>query len=570
MNTTTITRRKRTGNAEAKEPEQLFRSRENTLKAQLLLERHDLTDEDIRKFCLGEDPRPYDQPGHTSYRKRVEAYRRRRKELQELSQKGARVDEDGRLVLVADPAQPPAIDLPPPPPPRDDNAFDDLPRILPENDEEDLQWLQQQERAAAAAIARAVNRYLEQGVPAEDLQLIQVRPLEGERTSFTFRRICIAVLAVVTAFVCIMLQTLPLFHTSKPQDPTLDKLMTELLRVKLLIPHSAECPGLERENRLSWVDSFWNLIGKSDAVDCSDGVLHIPSQRAVIDAFLQSKSMEEVDLLEPFVTKGINASWFMQCQSPPNLQTTSCQASPWPHSCISPQGDSARCFRGVHDDQISEQDIQDILQLGASLIEEGGDHFDIYEGTTMLRNKLPTVVHTIQELLTNRYGVSREIQPIAFRINAVGPMDAAGVPLFGIRSSNSIVRLFNRTNYLQWMEKAQRRNEIARYSLPWPFRLKPVRDVCNLMADMEADPNFAIQSTVFLSNGAGEDYQGGVALYVDHHPSNNNPRRKIQRGMTIDGSRGRVVVSTGGLENRRCRLPTRAGIRASLQIWWTC
>lgn len=89
------------------------------------------------------------------------------------------------------------------------------------------------------------------------------------------------------------------------------------------------------------------------------------------------------------------------------------------------------------------------------------------------------------------------------------------------------------------------------------------------MADMEADPQFAIHTTVFLNEGAGMGYRGGVTLYVDNHPDNANPKRRIRRGVSIDGSGGRVVVSTGGMENRRCRLPTRAGLRTALQIWWT-
>ena len=120
------------------------------------------------------------------------------------------------------------------------------------------------------------------------------------------------------------------------------------------------------------------------------------------------------------------------------------------------------------------------------------------------------------------------------------------------------------------MEKYKRHNELARYSLPWPSRVKPFRDPCRLMADMEADSRFNIHTSIFLSTGAGGDFRGGVSLYVDDHKSNSNPRRKIQRGVTIDGSRGRLVVSTGGLENRRCRMPTREGVRASLQIWWIC
>lgn len=90
------------------------------------------------------------------------------------------------------------------------------------------------------------------------------------------------------------------------------------------------------------------------------------------------------------------------------------------------------------------------------------------------------------------------------------------------------------------------------------------------MADLEADPRFAVQTSVSLTNGAGVDYRGGTTLYVDNHWSNFESKEHIQRGLSIDGSEGRVLVSTGGIENRRCRMPTRAGLQATLQIWWDC
>ena len=89
-----------------------------------------------------------------------------------------------------------------------------------------------------------------------------------------------------------------------------------------------------------------------------------------------------------------------------------------------------------------------------------------------------------------------------------------------------------------------------------------------MKADLEVDPRFAVRTSVFLTEGAGSEYRGGVTLFMDDHPANGNPREKIHRGVTIDGTKGRVIVNSGGIENRHCRLPTRAGLRSVLEIWW--
>ena len=123
---------------------------------------------------------------------------------------------------------------------------------------------------------------------------------------------------------------------------------------------------------------------------------------------------------------------------------------------------------------------------------------------------------------------------------------------------------------MNWLENTNLQNDMAAYSLPPPFATQGERDACYLMSDLDVDPNFAVHTSVFLSDSAGSQYAGGAALYVDDHRSNAMPRNKIQRGVSIDGSRGRIIVSTGGAENLRCRLPTRAGIRAVLQMWWNC
>jgi hypothetical protein len=160
---------------------------------------------------------------------------------------------------------------------------------------------------------------------------------------------------------------------------------------------------------------------------------------------------------------------------------------------------------------------------------------------------------------------NHDVQPVAFRVLTTGAMDGHEVS-----SHQHALSTLNQTTYLDWIKRGRQRNDRAYYKLPWPFGISPKRDICKLMADLEADPRFCIRTSIFLVDGAGFDYRGGASLFVDYHPSNKNPRKRIQRGISIDGSVGRVVVSTGGFENFHCRFPTRAGLRVELQIWWDC
>ena len=204
--------------------------------------------------------------------------------------------------------------------------------------------------------------------------------------------------------------------------------------------------------------------------------------------------------------------------------------------------------------------------MGSALIQNGGDHFDVHYDIDYLEKRLPITMKKLRNILEDNYHMKdSSVQPVAFRVLTTGAMDGHEVS-----SHQYALSTLNQTTYLDWIERSRKQNDRAYYKLPWPFRIPPKRDICKLMADLEADPRFCIRTSIFLVDGAGLDYRGGASLFMDYHPSNKNPRKRIQRGVSIDGSVGRVVVSTGGFENLHCRFPTRAGLRVELQIWWDC
>lgn len=551
-------------------PKQLYRSSASLQPAFELLERDDLTEQDIVAFCQGKIARP--PPSRDSPQGQImdqqQAYRRRRKEIQTLRRKvktgDARVDEDGRLVPVQNPAPPPAIRLDPPP----------VRQVAPpggpwggmDNEEEHRQWMVEGEQEATAAVARALQLYRAQGVPVEEIFLVQVPPDE-DQANHTFRRVCFAVMAVVVAFVCIMLQTLPLSSPTRYSNP--DKLPGELLHIKRIEEHAYTCPQLDRTENLTQWDRLWEFLGRPVTDDCADGVLHVPSSRALMERVVSSRSLTRS--VASMALNGVNVSWFLECHAVGGLESSVEATSGHTgnsDTCTGPEANK-QCFRGIHDDFLPYHQISSALELGARLILEGGDHYDIRYNTKELNENLGAIVSKVQALLRDTYLVGDNIRPVAFRLGAEGPMDGTDVPRLGMKSSsNKPVKLLNLTNYVRYIERVSKRNSYAQFSLPWPLRVQSYRDECNLLADTQVEPRFAIHTMIFLSDGAGSEFRGGEALFVDHHPSNANPRRKIRRGVVIDGTRGRLVVSTGGLENLRCRLPVRAGVRAALQIWW--
>ena len=372
-----------------------------------------------------------------------------------------------------------------------------------------------------------------------------------------------------------------------------------------------------------------SLFYGNTITDCSEGVLHIPSKR-VIRSDLDLKdynSMRGMNVSWFMPCSGHPSERFQQQQQcnlqesnndkkHPSLVTeNSVQSGHSTTSCCERRVFD-QCFRGIHDNFIEKKEINAAISMGDALIQIGGDHFDVHYDVSILNRMVPSLVEKVKHLLDRTYlnqhnqhqhpqndarnyndgantndedeelkneGASwsknrRDIQPVAFRVLTTGPMDGHDVKLKqkGEKMSMYLTHssALNETNYLNWVLKSRQHNDKARYESyyrPWPYRLSPTRETCDLKFDLEADARFCIQSSLSLTSGAGEDYWGGTNLFVDDHPSNfANPRRRIARGVSIDGSRGRLVVSTGGFENLKCRFPTRDGFRTELQIWWDC
>lgn len=269
------------------------------------------------------------------------------------------------------------------------------------------------------------------------------------------------------------------------------------------------------------------------------------------------------------------------------IKLSSNKTSPDSATCsIEPISESLpTCFRGVADGIINDDEVDAALHLASDLIATGGDHLQVRRDATKLRKHLPTLLTKVEKQFQERHGVTCHLEPAAFRIFAALPMEGEplSTPLAGsIHSKYAItkrraqlVNAVNHTVYHKWEAENRERNVQAPFHLlrqlrTLSHRKRPFRDPCVLMSDRQRSPDFSYHSSVFLSEGAGVDHSGGTELYVDAHRRNKNPRRRIRRGILIDASRGRMVLSSGGNENKRCKMPMRTGIRAVLQIWWGC
>lgn len=521
-----------------------YKNAQREQQAWLLLERENLTTDEIIQFCNDIEEFPLEETNAQQL-----AYRTRRQELRRLltaldssgtTTGGAFIDRQGRLVPIQDgenqgPPLPPLPDLNP----NRNNVNGEEEAPARNNNPPRLDHHQE----ATDAIERALERYRQEGVREDDLQLIRLEiPNDPLVNPLTMRRILIAVAAVVLAYVSMLIQTLT--QPTAPVFSAEDPLPSVILHQRGFAEHLVACGTLT--NRSRGVSSTkWFL--QTPVTDCSDGVLMIPSVQHLTQS--SQKARNEAVEVNDWGTKQntlhpeiINSTWWMDCGNETQGDNV----------CL----DRTACFRGVHDSVVDDHDVRNAMRLGKDLINHHGtDHLDIHTDTSLLQAKIPNIVARLEHLLLNQYGITSFVKPVAFRVYAAGSITGDGV-----RSSH-LSSLLNHSNYRRWTEHAARQNRLARkFPIPWPLTVfKPVRDACHLMADREVDDKFHIHTSVLLSDSASD----GMTLFVDEVED------WVTRGLAVESTVGRVIVSTTGSENRRCRLPTRSGIRAALQIWWT-
>ncbi len=391
-----------------------------------------------------------------------------------------------------------------------------------------------------------------------------------ERQNLTARRIAIAIFCVLAAFVCIMIQTIQLFDTTVGPEPIYDQLVPFLLNVRYFGPHLRDCDSLKRDKIIRWKanDGFLGREKKHE-YDCGDGVLHIPPV-GVLSKLDQEANQLNKTLHHTYTPykDGINASWFHECSLREEtksdcvlrrkvenmLDQDTCDVSLSPSSC----------FRGVHDGIINQEEVLHILDLAEWLVSNGNSHITIHNKTEIILDHMPLVMKKLEQLLYT-YGVPG-VKPVAFQMSANLPVDMMATNYEQqTAETRRLYKTLNESIANEWVAQIHAMNSWSMLSLKRPFR-----DSCILLSDLQASDRFAYRTSVSLSDGGGKDFSGGGTLFVDNHQSNTDPGKKIQRGLVVDSSRGRVIVSSGGEDNLRCRMPMRSGVRVELHIWWDC
>jgi hypothetical protein len=174
---------------------------------ELISRQHTLTDEEIIEFLNGKDLPDRDDVTRSTrntvnkpleHKLLHQAYHRRQEEIRKLTARwkqgrgDAEINQDGRLVPITEPPQPPHANLPPGPQlpgivnnnvdnnnNNNNNNDDDFEGMVFQNidqQQEEQQFFERERQEATTTIASVVQRICNQGVPEYDFEVILISP----------------------------------------------------------------------------------------------------------------------------------------------------------------------------------------------------------------------------------------------------------------------------------------------------------------------------------------------------------------------------------------------------------
>ena len=401
---------------------------------------------------------------------------------------------------------------------------------------------------ARRSIHDTIQRYNEIGDTG--YQLILCGPIQNgprhdlaiDHWRVTLRRIFFAVLGVLSAVALALIHSFPLFDITSSflqvdSSRKVSSLERELFDLRDLQTHIKYCgKDLNRSESIYWYDRS----------SCSSGVLHLQPlediRRQIADmsgemknrnSYVKVQETNYIRLHRMRFKEGFNHTWKLD-------------------DCVSSQSkhnDTLLCFRGVHDGLIQIDETREVLSLGINLIDNGGHHDQIYNNTEVLMNNAPSVYFKLLNLLKSQYDL-KNIQPVAFRIYSTH----AVVPTARLVGKEThLDTVLSRT--INW-EEVDSSNKFMTYEKR-----------CILNADRQYRSDFKVHTQVYLTSS--KHFDGGSTFFLDNtYPRYFSFGKNNFNGLLVDGEVGRITVNSGGIENRRCRLPVISGIRSVLQVWW--
>ena len=416
--------------------------------------------------------------------------------------------------------------------------------------ENERQREQEEERERDAAVARqivkdTIRKYRENGVDKSKVLFVQQYSLtseNGQRNDdtidnwrVTLKRILFAVFGFICVVALALIHSFSLFNIPLSFSPNMENkswLEADLFRLQDLGKHIRYCSEeLDRNSSVGWYDIS----------SCSNGVLHLKSledTRSQINKLADNVSgiysskadnMKQARKYRKRFQKGFDHTWKIEnCKLSQSTSQKDC-----------------RRLRGVHDGMIQTSETSEVINMGISLIANGGHHDQIYNDTNVLIDNAYSTFIKLRYLLESRYNFNN-IQPVAFRVSST-PAIMPSARIVGKQNQRDLLL----AQIINWT--AVERNLVSHEKR------------CILNKDLQYRSDFLVHTQIYLTSM--RHFDGGSTFFLDNDDNLHlGVSRQSANGLLIDSEEGRIIVNSG--TEWRCSMPVFRGIRAVLQVWW--